>query len=244
MLTINNGIVINPRIERRFNGKPSYVTRPNRPKMVTVRGIVVHQTDTMTATEAFNTLFGVNSHVYHFLIDKDGIIYQTFSLEYQATHVGNIHSRCIRELTCTETELPILRELYEEHWLHASKINALERKKSHPVRYPSNVDSIGIECVGKAWKYDKQGNVLENQKKTVPDKQIVFEPLTLEQKESLEWLIWVLSLYFEVPMREVFRHPELSWKNETEAISSKEIIDRLRKEEAENAAKTATEATQ
>jgi hypothetical protein len=55
-------------------------------------------------------------------------------------------------------------------------------------------------------------------------------PLTDKQKYSLEWLIHELAVTLKVQLSEVFRHPEVSRKTPTEAISSQEIISKLQEE--------------
>jgi len=179
----------------------------------------------------------------HFLVDRDGKIYQTFSLEHQAHHIGRIHSRCIREMSCSPTELPDLEKLYKTHWSKSKQINQIEEKKPFPERYPSNADSIGIEVVGMAFGTDNNGKKLANQG-AIPDDKKVFEPMTDAQKASLEWLLKELSSTLNVPMHEVYMHPEVSWKNPTEALSAKETIERLKQEEAGNAAEPPPKSVQ
>jgi N-acetyl-anhydromuramyl-L-alanine amidase AmpD len=140
----------------------------------------------------------------HFLIDKDGTIYQTASLHKKTHHVGWIKSRCIAEHSCSPAELQALKNKRP-----GAPIGRIETKKSFPRRYPFNEDSIGIENVGEA--FPKNGS--DSQKK--------FEPLTSPQQESLLWLVRELTQTLAVPMSEVFRHSEVSWKLETEAGSAR-----------------------
>jgi len=49
-------------------------------QMDAVNGIVVHQTDSTTANSTFNSYQTKGATGAHFLIDKDGTIYQTASL--------------------------------------------------------------------------------------------------------------------------------------------------------------------
>lgn len=80
-----------------------------------------------------------------------------------------------------------------------------EMQKTVPDRYPSNEDSIGIELVGKA---------------SGPHGKEVFEAVTNAQNTALKWLVQELSSTFAVPLTEVFRHPEVSRKNVTEASTA------------------------
>ena len=72
-----------------------------------------------------------------------------------------------------------------------------------PDRYPSNEDSVGIELVGK---------VLANG---------VYEAVTAAQNTSLRWLVSEIQTTLGVAVTEVFRHPEVSRKNPSEAQSAK-----------------------
>jgi hypothetical protein len=81
--------------------------------------------------------------------------------------------------------------------------NQREIKKTAPERYPANSDAIGIELVGK------------------PDAQGVYEPPSPAQNESLAWLMGALSDTLNVPLSEVFRHPDVSRKNPSEAAGAR-----------------------
>ncbi len=83
--------------------------------------------------------------------------------------------------------------------------------KSVPDRFPSNEDSIGIELVGAALP---RGN-------SIPEDKKVYETVTAQQNDSLKWLISELTITLKVPMTEIFRHPQASWKNPTEASTAK-----------------------
>ncbi|WP_240754345.1 N-acetylmuramoyl-L-alanine amidase [Lampropedia aestuarii] len=68
--------------------------------MPLIAGIIVHQTDGPTAQSAFNG-YTAGKNGAHFLIDRDGTIYQTASLAQTTWHVGKLRSRCIAEKRCT-----------------------------------------------------------------------------------------------------------------------------------------------
>jgi N-acetyl-anhydromuramyl-L-alanine amidase AmpD len=235
MLDIRDGIVNNPRIKlkhRLFTDKAerNSISLPiTRGPMSKVNGIIVHQTGYL-ARNTLGSYTNPGSNGAHFLIDLDGTIYQTVAVNRQAYHVGKLRSRCLLEMRCSEAELPDL-----ERWdrqrssASASNTHRVESAKNHPVRFPSNTDSIGIECVGIAFGYDADGNKLADQSK-VKDDDKVYDDLTPDQKKSLEWLIRVLTLSLKVPLTEVFRHPVVSIKNTTEARSAQEIILKLQKE--------------
>lgn len=65
-----------------------------------------------------------------------------------------------------------------------------------------NKDSIGVELVG-----EETGGV--------------FVAVTPEQNTSLQWLVKEIAESFRVSMLEVYRHPEVSWKQPTEASTAK-----------------------
>lgn len=85
-----------------------------RGPMEHVNGIVVHQTGASTASSTFNS-YRNTAHVpngAHFLIDKDGTIYQTASLNRITNHVGKLQSRCITTLQCSTADLRAARQAY------------------------------------------------------------------------------------------------------------------------------------
>ncbi|MBW5405706.1 N-acetylmuramoyl-L-alanine amidase [Morganella morganii] len=83
---------------------------------------------------------------------------------------------------------------------HAGKI------KPFPERYPANVDSIGIEIVGKAQK--------EN------DQDPVYETVNNQQNSSLKWLVSGLLETLDISASEVYKHPDVARKNKTEASTA------------------------
>jgi N-acetyl-anhydromuramyl-L-alanine amidase AmpD len=56
--------------------------------MTHVQGIIVHQTGSPTARSTLNGYGVARANGAHFLIDKDGTIYQTASVLKQTAHVG------------------------------------------------------------------------------------------------------------------------------------------------------------
>lgn len=168
-----------------------------------IQGIIVHQTGGATAQSSFNSYRAGRSGA-HFLIDKVGIIYQTASLMRQTWHVGKLRSRCLAELTCSPVELNLLKKF------DPSGTHRREMAKSIPDRYPANQDSVGIEIVGRALPLTEPD----------PDKR-TYETLTIAQSTSLKWLINELKLTLNISLRNVFRHPTVSYKNKTEAATAR-----------------------
>lgn len=187
MLTIDKlGMVTHSKI------KPHAVAGLAKGKLGTVHGIVVHQTGGATAAAAFA---GYTARPFgtHFLIDKDGTIYQTASLLYYTEHVGKLKPRCLAEHRCTPVEMKRYAPF------NPTLQSRLEKQKDWPQRYPMSKDSIGIELVGEFNASSKS-----------------YFQVTAAQNASLKWLIGELAASFHVSMQEVFRHPDLSWKEPTE----------------------------
>ncbi len=74
-----------------------------RGDMKTVAGIIVHQTDSSTAASTL-AQYKTSAIGAHFLIDKDGTLYQTASVLKRVNHVGRLKARCIEEHTCASGE--------------------------------------------------------------------------------------------------------------------------------------------
>lgn len=163
-----------------------------------INGIIVHQTDSPTAQATFNA-YKHGGNGAHFLIDKDGTIYQTLSIKKRATHVGPLKSRCLETHHCGSGDLRAAAAARRQGVMAEHR---LEEKKSVPMRYPSNDDAISIEIVGKA---------------TGPKNQEVYESVSEAQNRSLRWLVAELIETLKLSRSEVFRHPEVSRKNVTEA---------------------------
>ncbi|PCE31731.1 peptidoglycan recognition protein family protein [Burkholderia ubonensis] len=195
MLSIDsNGMIVSSRVVRVRK------TQIERGAMQVISGVIVHQTGGSTAASAFNSYQNPSANGAHFLIDKDGTIYQTASLKKQTWHVGRVKARCVAEMRCTPVELEQLRRF------DPRGENRREMRKAVPDRYPSNTDSIGVELVGEALPLDEP----------VPERR-TYVAAPEAQNDSLRWLIHELSITLNVPMAEVFRHPTVSRKNDTEA---------------------------
>jgi N-acetyl-anhydromuramyl-L-alanine amidase AmpD len=160
-----------------------------------IDAIVVHQTDSSTAESAFaNYRAGDKGTGAHMLIDKDGTVYQTVSLHQVCWHVGKLKARCYEEHSC----IPAETQLYSK-WQNPSTVNKREQAKAYPKRWPGNSDSIGIEMVGKS--LDEH----------------TFEKPTPEQQHSLQWLVQQLLESLHLKRTDVYRHPQVSFKNPGEA---------------------------
>jgi N-acetyl-anhydromuramyl-L-alanine amidase AmpD len=199
MLHLNSqGYVLNARVQR--------TPRPliEHGALQRISGIIVHQTGGASGASSLSSYTKRNANGAHFLIDKDGTIYQTASLFRQTWHVGKLRARCLAEHRCSPTELQALR-----HFSPRAE-HRMEMAKHAPERYPSNEDSVGIEIVGAVVAGRSQS----------PAEQGAYETVNAQQNASLRWLISELSSTFRIPMTEIFRHPVVSRKNPTEAESA------------------------
>jgi len=166
-----------------------------------VHALVLHQTGGSTA-EGTLSQYKTSTIGAHFLIDKDGTIYQTCRVDKIAWHVGNIQSRCYNEKACTADEKKAVELiLYQKKTSYSTRIKNLsdhEADKDYPARYPTNSDSLGIEVVGEvaAGKY------------ATP---------TATQTASVKWLVAQLKATYSLSETDIYRHPVVSYKDPSEA---------------------------
>jgi N-acetyl-anhydromuramyl-L-alanine amidase AmpD len=176
-----------------------------RGPMLSIAGLIVHQTGGASAQSSLDSYKNAGANGAHFLIDKDGTIYQTASIKKQTWHTGKLKSRCMFEARCSAAESKLNAKF------SPSAENKREMKKSVPDRFPSNQDAVGIELVGEALP---RGAAIPEEKKT-------YEAVSKPQNDSLSWLVKELSLTLRLPLTEVFRHPTVSRKNPSEASTAR-----------------------
>lgn len=168
--------------------------------MPQVNGIVLHRTESSTASSTLDSWRSRTDGVgAHFLIDRDGTIHQTASVDRQAWHVGPIRSR-------GEVEGTISREDQREvdaarggraEWTGtaARAVGRLEATRPYPERYPTNGDSIGIEVVG---RYNAATRT--------------WDAPTPEQRASINRLVGSLQTNFGLNDNDVYQHDVISRK--------------------------------
>ena len=198
--TVMNGKLIASRVIDKVTSKIE------KGALTRVNAIIIHQTGSDSADSSLSSYSaGVNGA--HFLIDKDGIIFQTARINQKCWHVGNIKSRCSELKTCSAEELKeinsILFKKGESYELRVRNLSQHEAKKTYPQRYPTNDDALGIELVG---RFDaKSGN---------------YDTVTRPQNESLIWLVSVLEAGLGLTNDDIYRHPQVSYKQTSEAESA------------------------
>jgi N-acetyl-anhydromuramyl-L-alanine amidase AmpD len=192
-----------------IDGKVKVQIEPNleHGSLVAVNALVMHQTGGSDAAGALASYKNKGASGAHFLIDKDGTIYQTARVDKRTYHVGKIQSRCDNLKSCSPDDATAIRTIMhpKKKVPYPAKVKQLhehEMQKSYPNRYPSNDDSLGIEVVGKPTKG-------------------IYEDPTDQQAASVKWLVAGLLDLFGLTTEDVYRHPQVSYKDATEAKSVK-----------------------
>ncbi|PXF32106.1 N-acetylmuramoyl-L-alanine amidase [Pokkaliibacter plantistimulans] len=173
-------------------------------RLDTVRSIVLHRTDSFSAKSSLSAYQAGQKTGAHFLIDTDGCVMQTASLQKQCWHVGQLQSRCMNESSCSPSELSSINGMLQQKgqtWRQRYvAVSRFEAAKAYPARYPSNSDSIGIEVVGKFLN-----SVAGYQRPTDA------------QKKSLAWLVGALLSEYGLQLsRDVFAHGDIARKEKLE----------------------------
>jgi len=91
------------------------------------------------------------------------------------------------------------------------KYSGYHIRRGHETSWVNNLNSIGIEFVGMAYE-DRENGKRENQ-------HLVYEDLTSTQQASSHQLLLYLMNKYNIPRSNIFKHPEVQRKNETEAQS-------------------------
>ncbi len=201
MSVLNAGILKDTRIIQRIF--PGIEKGP----LIKVDALVIHQTGAPTAQHSFNSYIKGGNGA-HFLIDKQGVIYQTAHLNKKTYHVGKIKSKCYETSACSKSQLhaamSILSIPGKSYPDRVSDLYKNEKGKNYPDRYPLNEDSIGIEIVGN-YNISKK----------------IYESVSGVQNLSLKWLIGELLSHFKITKADIYRHPEVSYKMPSEASTAK-----------------------
>ena len=189
-----DGFLTDPDITRTPVAKIEHGAMPQ------VNGIVLHRTDSNTAASTLNTWrTRADATGAHFLIDTDGTIHQTVSVDRQAWHVGPVRSRGEVEGTITpadQRELDAARGTTPEWQGTAVRaVSTVEATRPYPERYPTNGDSVGIEVVGRYNAATK-----------------TWDPPTAAQTASIQRLVGTLQNNFGLNDHDVYQHDAISRK--------------------------------
>ena len=198
MSKIEDGKIIDKKVEIKTYSSIEHGNISN------VTSIVLHRTDSYNAEGTLSAYAKGKESGAHFLIDKNGQIYQTANLKKFCQHVGVLLPRCEIEKNCDPKELKTITALIHEKGLsfssRARNLSRHESEKKYPLRYPSNNDSIGIEVVGKFLPAEK-----------------TFEKPTAQQLSSLKWLVDILIEEYSLDLRNhVYAHGAIARKEVTE----------------------------
>lgn len=202
----NNGYSRHPRITNKVTGNIA------KGDLVRINGIIVHQTGGSTAQSTFNSYNNPGASGAHFLIARDGKIYQTASVYKKTWHVGKLRSRCVVQSRCPPVPASQRTAAQETQYIKNLGPRArhnYEKVKSYPARYPMNEDSLGIELVGK---------IVGNDPAHPGEK--LYETVMAQQNTSLTWIVQQLAIQFGMQLTEVFRHPTVSQKTPSEAATA------------------------
>ena len=198
MATLDKGKLVDPAIEVKLYAAIEHGS------LDAVHAIVLHRTDSSTATSTLDAYAGGKQTGAHFLIDKAGKIYQTARVDQVCWHVGILLARCQVEQGCNPQELKTIASLMHAPGVgfgaRARSLSRHEVAKTYPSRYPSNNDSLGIEVVGKFDPAQKS-----------------YEAATAEQLKSVKYLVDLLVQQFSLKLlSDVFAHGAIARKEVTE----------------------------
>ncbi|MCF6350177.1 MAG: N-acetylmuramoyl-L-alanine amidase [Flavobacteriaceae bacterium] len=189
-------------------------------KLDKVNAVILHRTVTSNKKSAINSFkTGVGTH---FLVAKDGKIYQTASLNNYTYHVGHIKSKAYENNISLKEELKIIKG-FRKLKPNKSATRAehkYEIKKTYPKRYPYNEDSIGIEVVG--MPIDKNGN------STIKAKEIVgWQSIPEKQAKSISCLVKFLLEEYNLTSDDIYTHEQISRKTKGEGGEVFNIIKKF-----------------
>ncbi len=165
-----------------------------------VNAIVLHQTNSSSAVPTLIAYLwrGVGAH---FLISPSGLIYQTARVDRVCHHVGMIRSRCFEHHACTRSNEEAIKRIISGPGSQTEKrlkIHQLEMSKPSRSRFPSNLDSIGIELSGAS----SDG---------------MYGAPSAAQNVASVWLVNLLLESFGLVRGDVYRHPNIAYKQPSEA---------------------------
>jgi hypothetical protein len=101
MLKIVDGLILDPRVTVKLCPLLDHGPLP------VIHAVIMHQTGGATAASSLGKYTDRTSTDHtgaHFLLDKDGTMYQTLQINRRCAHVAPIKSRCLAEMRCSKED--------------------------------------------------------------------------------------------------------------------------------------------
>ena len=166
--------------------------------------IVLHRTASHTAKSTLVTWKNERPYGTHFLIDKDGTIYQCASLHKWTRHVGDIKAK---DLEINGKNSADYNKYKNKTYSQASKLE--QTNKQYPNRYPINKEAIGIEVVGNYLgddaKLSRYDSILKYTQFSGD-----WEKATQKQKDSTKQLADILKDIYNMTDDDIYIHGHIS----------------------------------
>ena len=186
------------------NIKSQLIAKIGNGKLNVINAIILHRTVSYTTKSVFNTWLGKNVYRVgaHFVIDKDGTIYQCLSIYTKAHHVGRIRSKA---LETNNFQNDVDKKSVCDKKNNISDLSNYEFTKEYPLRFPGNMDSIGIEVVSMYIEQTKQ-----------------WEKATEAQLKSINLLIDILLTCYKkhngynLTTKDIYPHDKIAYKTDGE----------------------------
>lgn len=185
---------------RNINIKKNRIEQLEEGLLNNVNGIVLHRTVSSTVKSALDNARNIGEGT-HFYVSKNGQIHQTASLQRHTFHVGHIKSRCYETNICSheyKESILKIRKAKDTSKIKTRKEHNLEISTfEYPLRYPYNMDSIGIEVVGYFYEKTKK-----------------WDSLTISQINAIAYLVSLLKQIYYLGNSDIYPHEIISRKED------------------------------
>jgi N-acetylmuramoyl-L-alanine amidase len=144
MLTLTDGKIIDGSIVVSLSPKIEHGPLKN------IHALVMHQTGGEDAQGALAS-YKTSPYGAHFLIDKDGTIYQTARVTQKVFHIGKIRSRCASLCSCSPKEDIAIKTILASKVGYSQKIteiSAFESKKAYPCAIQPTKTHLALKSPG------------------------------------------------------------------------------------------------
>ena len=167
---------------------------------------MVHQTGSRTAASAFNS-YKVGKNGAHFLIDKDGTVYQTARIDRVCWHVGMILGEVLRP------------QVVRQRRAQADQVDPLQEGRLVRDTGQEGQRPRGRERLPRPLPHERR-LARHRVVGAIVDDTTDYEPVTDAQNASLGWLLSVLENLLSLTSGDVYRHPEVAYKQASEAATA------------------------